>query len=181
MADTQRSISALLALLPDNTSGDISPQDVRDIVETLRAGHGEIYVSSSAATSFADTTTWVEAAGTYTLSGNAHNWDENTNARLRYIGTADRVVHIAGSVSMTSSANNQVVEIGIGKNGTILTPSIQRRKIGTGTDVGALALHGFIDVTLNDYLSIMVRDTSWTAAETVTLDLANLFAMSMAL
>lgn len=181
MAETQRSISALLTLLADNTSAAISPEDVRDIVETLRAGHGEIYVSSSAATSFADATSFVEAAGTYTLSANAHDWDMNTNARLRYIGTADRAVHIAGSVSMTSSTNNQVVEIGVSKNGTVLTPSIQSRKIGTSTDVGALALHAFTTVTVNDYLSIMVKDTSWTAAETVTLDLANLFAMSVAL
>lgn len=32
MVDTARTLAALLALLADNTSGDISPQDVRDLV-----------------------------------------------------------------------------------------------------------------------------------------------------
>jgi len=40
MVDTIRSISALQALLADNTSGDISPQDIRDLLVSLVAGTG---------------------------------------------------------------------------------------------------------------------------------------------
>ena len=60
MVDTQRSLSAIQTLFADNTAGAISPQDLRDAVETLRMGHGEIYVSSTAATSFTDTTSYVD-------------------------------------------------------------------------------------------------------------------------
>ncbi len=35
MADTQRSRAALLAIFPDNTAGDISPQDLRDFLVTV--------------------------------------------------------------------------------------------------------------------------------------------------
>lgn len=35
MADTARSLSALQALLPDNTSQDISPQDIRDFLVSV--------------------------------------------------------------------------------------------------------------------------------------------------
>ena len=35
MADTARTLAALQALLADNTSGDISPQDVRDMLVRL--------------------------------------------------------------------------------------------------------------------------------------------------
>ena len=48
MTQTQRSITALYAVLPDNTAGDISPEDVRDIVETLRNGHGEMAITATA-------------------------------------------------------------------------------------------------------------------------------------
>ena len=40
MVDTIRSISALQALLADNTSGDISPQDIRDMLVSLSANTG---------------------------------------------------------------------------------------------------------------------------------------------
>ena len=40
MTDTARNKSALIALLPDNTSGAISPQDIRDVVESVQI-HGE--------------------------------------------------------------------------------------------------------------------------------------------
>lgn len=35
MADTRRTIAELLALLADNTTGDISPQDMRDVLVSL--------------------------------------------------------------------------------------------------------------------------------------------------
>jgi len=178
MAETQRTLASVLTLLADNTSGAISPTDLRDAVETLRPGHGEIYISSSAATTLSDTTTWVEAAGTYTLSTSptAHWWAEATNARLNYTGVADSLAEVSASVSMTSGSSTQDIEIGIGKNGTILTPSIVRRKIGTGSDVGAAPIVAQVDVSTTDYLSIMIRNI--TAANNVTLDLANLCVKS---
>jgi hypothetical protein len=47
MADTVRTITEILALLADNTSGDISPQDMRDAIVTLAALSPTIPISSS--------------------------------------------------------------------------------------------------------------------------------------
>ncbi len=181
MADTQRSIAALKLLHPDNMSGSISPQDNRDLIETLAAGHGEMYVSTPAATSFSETTSFMDIAGTYTLSANNHHWVMSTNGQLKFTGTADRICHIAVSVSLTSSANNQVIHMAVAKTGSTLTPSIIQRKIGTGADIGSTALHAFTDVSTDDYLTLQVRNTSWSAAETVTFETANFFVMSMPL
>jgi len=45
--DTVRTISDILTLLADNTSGDISPQDIRDLVVSLEALNPAIPVSAS--------------------------------------------------------------------------------------------------------------------------------------
>ncbi len=50
MADTARDKAALLALLADNTSGDISPQDMRDVLVSI-LGYAE---TTSVATSTHD-------------------------------------------------------------------------------------------------------------------------------
>ena len=45
MVDTVRTRAAILALLPDNTSGDISPQDHRDAIVSMFGVYGVIYVA----------------------------------------------------------------------------------------------------------------------------------------
>ena len=179
MPDTQRSIAQVKALLADNLTQQISAQDVRDFLETIRAGHGEISVTASAETTIAAIDTWTDAAGTFALSGNAMNWDMNTNGQLRYIGASPRVAHIAISFSMTTAANNKNVSIGCAKNGTIITPSIVNRLVATGADEGTGAVHAFIDVTTNDYLTVQVRNN--TDNVNMTLTTVNLFAMDMAI
>lgn len=179
MVETMRTRAEMIALLADNVVGDIGEEDVRDLLETLYMGHAEGYISAASATSFTDSASYVEPAGTWSLGVDVHNWSMPVNARFRYIGVADRIVHVACSLSMTSSNNNQTVWLGVGKNGTLWTPSAVKRKIGTGSDVGSTALHALVPVSTNDYLSVMVRNESWTTAETVTLDLCNMSVMDM--
>ena len=179
MADTMRSLATLATLLADNTSGAISAQDLRDaVLATVQPGHGEIYVSSSSATTISTADTWTEVSGTFTLSSPAMNWDMNTNGQLRYTGAADRVCHIAASFSMTAAGNNKNISLGVAKNGTVLTPSIVNRQIGTGADEGTGAMHAFTTMTTNDYLSVVVRNNTDTT--NVTLTTVNLFSMDMA-
>lgn len=179
MADTMRSLSTLATLLADNSAGNISPQDLRDaVLATVQPGHGEIYISSSAETSIAAADTWTDVSGTFTLSADNMNWDMNTNGQLRYTGAADRVAHIAMSFSMTAAGNNKNISLGVAKNGTIITPSIVNRQIGTGADEGTGAVHAFIAMSTNDYLTAEVRNN--TDDVNVTLTTINLFAMDMA-
>lgn len=174
-----RSISELQTLLADNTTGAISPQDLRDaLLATIQPGHGEIAVTTPAATVLSDTTTWVQVAGTYALSAGSMNWDMNTNGQLRYTGAADRYCHIAASVSFTVDGSNDVLEVAVAKNGTVIAVSKVQRKVGTGADVGSTALHAFIDVTTNDYLTVVVRNV--TEAADPTFSTLNLFVMDMA-
>lgn len=45
MADTARTLTALQTLLADNTTGDISPQDLRDFLVSCMGGFGHLYVT----------------------------------------------------------------------------------------------------------------------------------------
>jgi hypothetical protein len=49
MPDTQRDTTSLLALFADNTSGNISPQDLRDGVVSILGGYGGLRADGSAA------------------------------------------------------------------------------------------------------------------------------------
>ena len=135
-------------------------------------GHGEIYVTTPAATTISDTITYVQAAGTYALTTFSTDWDMNTNGQMRYIGTDNRDADVAITFSMTAAANNKVFSFGVAKNGTLITPSRIQRKQGTGADVGAAAVHGFVQVETNDYITLVVRgDTDTTDITFVTVDL----------
>jgi hypothetical protein len=48
MADTERSLAALQTLLADNSSGDISAQDLRDFLVSCFSAYGSIYVQDGA-------------------------------------------------------------------------------------------------------------------------------------
>ena len=175
---TQRTLAALDVLLADNTTGDIGAGDIRDLVETLRAGHGEIAITSVLETVINTIDVYEPVNGTYTLSGNAHNWDMNTNGQLRYIGVAARVVHIASSVSFTTAGNLKLVKIRIAKNGTPIAVTEVQRHVSTGADVGSTALHGFIDVVTNDYISLEIANA--TDDTNITMETLNLFGMDVA-
>jgi hypothetical protein len=178
MTQTMRSLAALEALLADNTSGSISPTDLRDaLIATVQPGHAEMYISSSGATTLGDTSTWVQVAGTWALT-DALNWDMNVNGQLRYTGLAEREVNIAAGVSMTAAGNNMVTEWCIAKDGTPLAPSIVQRKIGTGTDVGAASVIAHTDITNGSYLALMCRNT--TSATNVTATKANIVVIDFA-
>lgn len=63
MADTVRTLSALQAILADNTSGNISPQDLRDMLVSTKGGHGYYPDNATIATPI-DITSGVRAAFT---------------------------------------------------------------------------------------------------------------------
>ena len=175
MADTQRSKSDILTLLADNTSGAISPQDLRDWLVSQNPGYGGLYISTSAETSIATVDTWTKVSGTTTAT-TVSNFTHTTN-RLTYSGAPDVHVHIAMSFSCTAAANNKIFEFAIAKNGSVDDPSVLSRKIGTGADVGAVALHTDLMLSTNDYLEMYVKNT--TDDTNVTFEQGYLFGLAM--
>lgn len=178
MADTARSIAALKALLADNSTGAISAQDLRDAVETLQINYGELYVSSSSATTVSDTSSYFDVAGTWSL-GEARNFDESAgNGQLTYTGTPDVATVVFGQASVTVAGNNDVVHLRIEKNGSSVAGSNATQKLATGADVATMVVFGIVGLSNGDVLTLAVRNE--TAADDVTASGAHLVAVGMA-
>lgn len=176
MADTARIKSALAALFADNTAGAISPQDLRDFLETMHPSFGGLYFSTPAATTCTLAGTFYKAAGTTTVT--AVNRCSHTDNRITYTGDPSIHMHIAASMSFTTSGTNDIISVCISKNGTPQTGSEARRKVGTGTDVGSTALHWDVMMSTNDYLEVWVSNED-SAGTTVTLQNCYLFGLGM--
>lgn len=180
MAETQRTIADLITRLADNTVGAISPEDVRDIIASLRPSYGQIYVpaAAAAAVTISNTTGYFEcSAPAWTLSGSAHNVDESDgNGRLTYTGATTLRALVTCTVSMTCVGSNDVLHFRIGKNGVTDAASEVQRKIGTGSDVGAAALTFATDLTTGDHVSLFVRNA--TATDNVTIETASMQLIS---
>lgn len=193
MAQNQRTIATIYSTyLLDNTSGAISPQDVREGFETWRARHGQIVVpaTSAATVQIADATNYVECNST-------PNWDLTTgtqyefnqsggNGRLTYTGTQDVMAHVACTVSFgTPGGTGQLVHFRLGKNtGGGTTTSVDTEvQVKSGTPAGQIhstALHWIVSLSTNDYLSLWIRNSSWAgAADDVDVECANLQLVTM--
>jgi hypothetical protein len=175
MADTQRSKSALATLFADNATGDISPQDLRDFLESMDLPYGAYYISSSAATTPAGAGTFLKALGTTTAIAE-NNFTHSTN-RLTYNGTPDCFAVAMASVSMTCAGVSKIVSLGFAENGAILTPTRIDRKIGTGSDIGAAGVVGTATLSTNDYLELWVANQTDTG--TVTYDYAYVIVLGL--
>lgn len=177
MVDTLRSLSALQTLLADNSVGAISPQDVRDMLVSLQPPFGSLYVSTSAATTITIAGTYYKAAGTTTAVNLSSDFTMPANNRLQYNGASPRHMHIAATLSMTTAGTNDILGVALAVDDSVLTHSIIRRFVGTGSDIGSTALHGDVMLSSGSYIEVFVTNVS--AAETVTLDYMYLFAMGM--
>jgi hypothetical protein len=156
MADTARSLSDLQALLADNATGDISPQDLRDFLVTSLGVYGGIYVSDGAAAQGSIDTSYTKITG---FAGDAASSDTTPDhtadtitigvtgiyfvmANLSFSGTAS----VTFSVALYSQGVEQDIHFA--------------RTISTGGDVGAAGLSGLISLTAADVLDLRIKASS---------------------
>ena len=168
MADTERTIAELLALFADNTSGDISEQDCRDLIVTFAAAFGGLYIEGNAiATTIAAMNTWYKVAGTTTASAYLNDFTMPADNRLTYDDTITRHVHMSAAFAITSGSNNQTGEMSLYKNGVIVPGSTMAFKTSAAGDPRNLALEADINMAPTDYLEVYVRNT--TGANNLTV------------
>lgn len=174
MVDTARTKAAMATLLADNVSGDISPQDVRDLMESAAPPHGFMYFSSAAETTIGSAGVYVKAAGTTAAQEETGVTVATTN-RVTYDGalTRDFTIQVTVSVSLAAGGANDNIGIKIAKNDTPIDGSEIRRYIGTATQTGAMACQWHVPMATDDYVEIWVANIDATA--NVTIDFGQLF------
>ena len=158
-ADTIRSRADILALFADNTTGSITPQDLRDGVVS-EAVFGIMYNDDNTGTTQALTAA-TPAVVNWLATGlsSGVTLDATTNERIT-VATAGRYL-VAVQISMSSSGS-AVFEYHARVNGVTTWPGFHRKV--PVNDVGSGMLFGVVDLAANDYLDIEVESDS-----TVTL------------
>jgi hypothetical protein len=186
VADTQRTKAELETLLADNTTQQISPQDLRDLLESVAPSFGSLYVTTPAATTISGSGVWTKALGT-TTDVSTHRFSGKTilgvDNRLRYDGIAETHLHAVITFSMSvATGSNISVEAAAyhydasAVSGSIIAHSIVSHTLAS-TSIETGALHFDIMVDTNDYLEFHLRNMTNTTS--LTVNNLYLFAMGM--
>jgi hypothetical protein len=166
---TIRSKTDLLNNLPDNIIGDISPEDVRDVVETMNPAFGSLYVSTPAQTVINTVNVWEKVAGV-TTAVNLNRFDMPADNRLRYIGSPN--IHCFGKINFSGDAtgNNKTFELAAFHDGSILTHSIIQRFYG---NYSISAVHFDVQLAQNGYIELFARNIN----DDTNLDIGNMYML----
>lgn len=161
MADTPRSLSALQALLADNTSGDISPQDIRDFLVSSLGVYGSIYcVDAVTQQDNPDTGALLTC---FTNNGNANGTTpDHTNDNITIDVAGNYDIYFQASFSGTSGSEFQFKL----RKGGVEQNYGCTRTLGTGGDSGSASfLAPAVSLIVNDIVTI------WVEADGATDDL----------
>lgn len=178
MSDTQRSQAELAALFADNTSGAITPQMLRDLLESANPSHGGLhYTDPGAPTVITVQSSFTLAANAADVLVNPHRFDQPVSGRLRYTGRVAAYARVLFTGSISSPAgNNQIARLAIGVNGVVQIPSITRTKLGAAGDTQAITISFEVLLNPNDYLEMYISNDS--SASNLTIEHGYLSALA---
>ena len=103
---------------------------------------------------------WVKAAGT-TTAGSISKFTHTSN-RLTYTGAFNQSFTIHVNASVRSAVSNQVISIGVAKNGTILAESEMTIRTSTSNQEHPGSTLAVIDMVATDYVEVFVKNTAST-------------------
>ena len=156
MADTIRTKTALLSLLADNTAGDISTQDVRDMLVSVFGVYGSIYLKDGSTAQTSIGTTPAKMTGFAADGVSAGTTPDHTNDQITVGTDGVYAIFFQNSFSGTVSADFTFF-IRIGGAESIYGV---RRKLGTGGDVGSVSMLGLLSLSASDVITVYVEAVS---------------------
>lgn len=175
MAETPKVLSALLAQLPDNTTGDISPEDIRDVVVSLFPSRGQIDLTAGGTTTFALTNTWYKLVCTTALDTGLgqDGFSQASSNEIRATKAVNQVLLCTATVEVSSGGNNKTYSFTFAKNGVPITTSHVSDKFETSGALKTVTVIALIPTVQNDTISVYVRnDTDTTNLTTANLTLS---------
>ncbi len=164
MVDTVRTRAYVLAtLFPDNTTGDISPQDLRDFVVSIMGVYGSIVIENGS-TSQAFASGVPEVMTEWTGNGlSAGTTPDEANNKITILH--DGVYEVKFHCSF--QGNNPIVnEFELRVDGVATGLKCQRKT--TSADIGSCSFVGHVSLTANEELSIWFEGdgaSNFTAVE----------------
>ncbi len=163
MADTKRTKAALATLFADNTSGDISPADLRDYLESLDVSRAALYWTGFATTTLASQGTLV-AGGTNrvkvlgaTTSKTANRFSHDNN-KLTYTGAPTIKADIFGVFSFEIDLANQSVILELYLNGAYLIGSYTPSRVAIVDQPWQMTIMGETNLATNDFVELYIAN-----------------------
>lgn len=126
--------------------------------------YGEIYLSSSSATTCVLAATYYVVAGTY-AAGELYDFNHDANGRLEFEGPGKRRFHVTCSFSFEANKAD-VYNFRLAVNGVTEAKTEVDRNIAVGgvNTVGAAAIQGLLTLSRDDYIELWVATTAQTDA-----------------
>jgi hypothetical protein len=164
MPDTIRTRAALLALLGDNTTEDISPQDMRDVLVTLHGVYGDLLITAGAAAQGSISTTPAKVTGWDTDGLSAGTTPDHATDNDISVGS-DGVYDVRFSLSVSAATASALFRLEVYKNG--VATGIAAEIVTNATpDRFVVAGGGLLSCSANDNIELYV--VSDGAARTMT-------------
>jgi len=180
---TPRSLTQLLAQLPDNTSGLISAQDVRDMLVSLYPSRGQIELTGApVATTFAQQDVYTPILGTTAIDANVCTGcvEMPANGQLRFVKPITQVVLVNATLGVLPAGNNVQYSFTVAING--IPNDLLHVSQGFGVLQGrpfGVFLSGLVRLHPGDIVSVVARaDGHTTALTTSVLTLSGLGVMT---
>jgi hypothetical protein len=133
------------------------------ILNTSNLGHYYMINNTTDTTiGVANVNVWVKAAGTTTVGdNNSPRWTHTTN-RVTYTGNVRSDFVITSTATVRAGSNNQVISIGIAKNGTIVNDSETTIRTTTSNQEYPGSSQTVLEMATGDYIEFFVRNTNTT-------------------
>jgi hypothetical protein len=181
MAQTPQSFANLMTALADNTTAQITPEDIRDAVVSLYPSRGQLTLTASSATTFSGSGVYVNLEGTTAIDTAVCSQCVTMPADgvLKWTKAQAQVLLANATLEVLPAGNNKRYTFTFAKNGTALPSLAFTAFYGnlSGNPAGVF-LSGLIPVVEGDEISVVVRnDTDTTSITAAVLTVSGIGVM----
>lgn len=157
MADTIRDRAAIIALLADNTSGDISPQDLRDFTVSTWGVYGGLSFYNKSATQSLNTTAATIVA--YDTTGGADGTTVSTGSHNITVLSAG-VWTVEAHMTLTAFNSGTLYSFHIAKNGTRISGATASLKTTDTTSYQNISIALTVSLVNTDIITVQGESDS---------------------
>lgn len=153
MADTQRSLVALQSLLADNSTGDISPQDLRDFLVSALGGYASMHCAAGSIAQTADITAAALTCWNGNGSASSGVTPDHANDRVTVSVAGDYLVTFAASLRATAG---RTVKLQLRQNGVAVAGASAEFNAQATTDIACLTATRVVTCAASDVLTVYI-------------------------
>jgi len=175
MADSVRTRTSLLSLYADNSTQNISPQDLRDGIVSVMGVLAHLYVTGNSTAQTGIGTSYVTVDWG---NGGGDGDDDNAasdyaNDRIEVGSLGDGVYLLAFQASFTGSASAEFT-FAIANNGTPLTGAVCMHEFTAAAEKGSCSIVALATLSDGDLVTVQVKADA--ASKQITMAEAQLVA-----